>query len=210
MNKTLTDATLMLAIYDRRGAVVRLKTLSELDGLGRPNMGAVRALCTQLIKDGYLQQAGTTKDGLVKAVKPTDKAHEGADELRKKNEALCEWHALYEEVKAHRAEQAIFWFPYTLVDDIDAARGREEWDTVERWTAKLRECLQARFPNGLPPSFKKMLVEHGLREDEQAVGLEFHDAEEASMFKRDAAVGTSRSQSLATAQPPRLLKMRWR
>jgi len=55
-----------------------------------------------------------------------------------------------------------------------------------------------------------MLVEHGLREDEQAVGLEFHDAEEASMFKRDAAVGTSRSQSLATAQPPRLLKMRWR
>ena len=56
----------------------------------------------------------------------------------------------------------------------------------------------------------RMLVEHGLREDEQAVGLEFHDAEEASMFKRDAAVGTSRSQSLATAQPPRLLKMRWR
>src|SRR2546425_5438436 len=82
MATTLTDEAVMAAVYDRGGNPVTLKTLSELDGLGRPNIGALRSLCGRLVNEGHLRPAGKTREGLLKAVRPTDKMHEGAAELR--------------------------------------------------------------------------------------------------------------------------------
>ena len=55
---TLTDAAVMAAVYGRGGNPVTLKTLSELDGLGRPNIGALRSRCGRLVNKGHLRPAG--------------------------------------------------------------------------------------------------------------------------------------------------------
>ena len=55
------------------GGPTKLKTLSEMPSLGRPSVGALRALCNNvLIPCRYAKSAGTTKDGHLKAVELGD------------------------------------------------------------------------------------------------------------------------------------------
>src|SRR2546427_10210852 len=73
----------MATLYDREGGgPTTLKTLSELDGLGRPSVGKLRALFAKtLIPGGYAKAAAKTKDGLLRSVLVGAKRHKAAEEL---------------------------------------------------------------------------------------------------------------------------------
>src|SRR5947208_17047948 len=63
----LTEPTLMRAILERGGKPVGIKTLTELEALGRPPRPAVEAMCETLIERGYLVPAVAVKGNGVRA-----------------------------------------------------------------------------------------------------------------------------------------------
>lgn len=63
----LTEATLMRAVLERSGKPVAIKTLTELEALGRPPRPAVEAMCETLIERGYLVPAVAAKGNGVRA-----------------------------------------------------------------------------------------------------------------------------------------------
>src|SRR2546427_4017152 len=73
----------MATLYDREGGgPTTLKTLSELDGLGRPSVGKLRAVFAKtLIPGGSGKAAAKTKDGLLRSVLVGAKRHKAAEEL---------------------------------------------------------------------------------------------------------------------------------
>jgi len=72
--RRLTEATLMRAVLERSGKPVAIKTLTELEALGRPPRPAVETLCETLIERGYLVPAVA---GNGNGVQATAKEHPG-------------------------------------------------------------------------------------------------------------------------------------
>ena len=70
----LTEANLLRAVLERGGKPVAIKTLTELEALGRPPRPAVETMCESLIERGYLVPAVAAKGN---GVQPTAKEHPG-------------------------------------------------------------------------------------------------------------------------------------
>ena len=63
----LTEANLLRAVLERGGKPVAIKTLTELEALGRPPRPAVETMCESLIERGYLVPAVAAKGNGVQA-----------------------------------------------------------------------------------------------------------------------------------------------
>jgi len=149
----------MAAVYDRGGNPVTLKTLSELDGLGRPNIGALRALCERLIAERYLGAAGKTRDGQLKAVKPTDKVHEEATRTqeRRASEGRDPSGAKDAE-KALRQELLDNGLLDKAVYQARCASTQEDHDRYLRIAEKLTAWIAAKFGDNPPRDVVRRIV----------------------------------------------------
>jgi len=142
----LTDATLMQAVYDRRGSTVRVKTLSELDGLGRPNVGELRALANGLIHAGYLAAAGYTRDEQLKAVVCTEKLHEGAAALLKQRaDENAQTNAAKDAKRGLQEELADSSLIDRAVAEARCAWTQDEPERYQRVTEKLTTWVETTF-----------------------------------------------------------------